>query len=207
MDLYLRIALELPLKRLIVGGFEKVFEIGRNFRNEGISIKHNPEFTMMELYQAYANYEDIMDLMEEMVVHIVGKVNNNLEIDYQGEKINFAKPWRRLPMLDAIKEYADIDFKEISTDEEARSVATAKGLTIKKDDTKGKIINAIFEEYVEPKLIQPTFIIGHPVEISPLAKRNALNPEFTDRFEVFIYGRETANAFSELNGRERKRRR
>ncbi len=199
MDLYLRIALELPLKRLIVGGFEKVFEIGRNFRNEGISIKHNPEFTMMELYQAYANYEDIMDLMEEMVIHIVGKVNNGLEIEYQGEKINFAKPWRRLSMIDAIKEYADVDFKEISTDEEARKVAVAKGLTIKKDDSKGKIINAIFEEYVEPKLIQPTFIIGHPVEISPLAKRNALNPEFTDRFEVFIYGRETANAFSELN--------
>lgn len=199
MDLYLRIALELPLKRLIVGGFEKVFEIGRNFRNEGISIKHNPEFTMMELYQAYANYEDIMDLMEEMVIHIVGKVNDGLEIEYQGEKINFAKPWRRLSMLDAIKEYADVDFKQISTDEEARKVAVAKGLTIKKDDTKGKIINAIFEEYVEPKLIQPTFIIGHPVEISPLAKRNALNPEFTDRFEVFIYGRETANAFSELN--------
>lgn len=199
IDLYLRIALELPLKRLIVGGFEKVFEIGRNFRNEGISIKHNPEFTMMELYQAYANYEDIMDLMEEMVIHIVGKVNDSLEIEYQGEKINFAKPWRRLTMLDAIKEYADVDFKEIKTDEEARQIGISKGLTIKKDDAKGKIINAIFEEFVEPNLIQPTFIIGHPVEISPLAKRNALNPEFTDRFEVFIYGRETANAFSELN--------
>lgn len=199
IDLYLRIALELPLKRLIVGGFEKVFEIGRNFRNEGISIKHNPEFTMMELYQAYANYEDIMNLMEDMVAHIVQKVRNTLEITYQEEKISFAKPWRRLQMLDAIKEYAGVDFKEIKTDEEARQAAQEKGLVIKKDDSKGKIINAFFEEFVEPKLIQPTFIIGHPVEISPLAKRNALNPEYTDRFEVFIYGREMGNAFSELN--------
>ncbi len=199
IDLYLRIALELPLKRLIVGGFEKVFEIGRNFRNEGISIKHNPEFTMMELYQAYANYEDIMNLMEDMVVYIVQTVRNTLEISYQGETINFAKPWRRIQMLDAIKEYSGVDFKEVSTEEEARAVAKEKGLGVKKDDSKGKIINAFFEEYVEPKLIQPTFIIGHPVEISPLAKRNALNPEYTDRFEVFMYGREMGNAFSELN--------
>lgn len=199
IDLYLRIALELPLKRLIVGGFEKVFEIGRNFRNEGISIKHNPEFTMMELYQAYANYEDIMNLMEDMVVHIVQKVCNSMEITYQGENINFAKPWRRVQMLDAIKEYSGVDFKAIQTDEEVKKIAEEKGINIKKEDTKGKIINAFFEEFVEPKLIQPTFIIGHPVEISPLAKRNALNPEYTDRFEVFIYGREMGNAFSELN--------
>lgn len=199
MDLYLRIALELPLKRLIVGGFEKVFEIGRNFRNEGISIKHNPEFTMMELYQAYANYEDIMNLTEDMIVYIVQKVHNTLEITYQGEKINFAKPWRRLPMLEAIKEYAGIDFKEIKSDEEARRTAREKGIEVKETDSKGKIINAVFEELVEPNLIQPTFIIGHPVEVSPLAKRNPLNPDYTDRFEVFIYGRETANAFSELN--------
>jgi len=199
MDLYLRIALELPLKRLIVGGFEKVFEIGRNFRNEGISIKHNPEFTMMELYQAYANYEDIMDLMEDMIVYIVQKVHNTLEITYQGEKINFAKPWRRLLMLDAIKEYTGVDFREVKSDQEARELAWAKGVDVKKDDSKGKIINAFFEEFVESKLIQPTFIIGHPVEISPLAKRNAVNPEYTDRFEVFIYGWEMGNAFSELN--------
>ncbi|RNC28717.1 MAG: Lysine--tRNA ligase [Candidatus Dichloromethanomonas elyunquensis] len=199
IDLYLRIALELPLKRLIVGGFEKVFEIGRNFRNEGISIKHNPEFTMMELYQAYANYEDIMNLMEDMVVHIVQKVCGTLEITYQGESINFAKPWRRIQMLDAIEEYSGVNFKQIQNDGEARLIAGKKGLPIKKDDTKGKIINAFFEEYVEPKLIQPAFIIGHPVETSPLAKRNAINPQFTDRFEVFIYGREMGNAFSELN--------
>jgi lysyl-tRNA synthetase class 2 len=199
VDLYLRIALELPLKRLIVGGFEKVFEIGRNFRNEGISIKHNPEFTMMELYQAYANYEDIMDLMEDMVVNIVQRVCNSLDITYQGEGISFAKPWRRLQMLDVIKEYSGVDFREIHNDEEARAVAQEKGLSVKNDDTKGKIIDAFFEEFVEEKLIQPTFIIGHPVEISPLARRNAIHPEYTDRFEVFIYGREMGNAFSELN--------
>lgn len=198
MDLFLRIALELPLKRLIVGGFEKVFEIGRNFRNEGISIKHNPEFTMMELYQAYANYEDIMNLVEDMIVYIVDKVHNTLEISYQGEAINFAKPWRRLQMLDAIKEYSGVDFNQIKTDEEARAVAREKGLDVG-NASRGKIINEFFEEFVEEKLIQPTFIIGHPVEISPLAKRNAINSEFTDRFEVFIYGREMGNAFSELN--------
>jgi len=199
MDLYLRIALELPLKRLIVGGFEKVFEIGRNFRNEGISIKHNPEFTMMELYQAYANYEDIMDLMEDMIVNIVQKVHSTLEITYQGESINFAKPWRRVQMLDAIKQYAGVDFEKITTNQEAVDVARQKGLDIKQGESKGKIINAFFEEFVEPNLIQPTFIIGHPVEVSPLAKRNAVRPEYTDRFEVFIYGREMGNAFSELN--------
>ncbi|NLO97348.1 MAG: lysine--tRNA ligase [Peptococcaceae bacterium] len=199
MDLYLRIALELPLKRLIVGGFEKVFEIGRNFRNEGISIKHNPEFTMMELYQAYANYEDIMDLVEDMIYNIVVKVCGSEEITYQGEKISFAKPWRRIMMLDAIKEYSGVDFSEIKTDEDAKRIAAEKNLEVKDIDSRGKIINAFFEKYVEPNLIQPTFVIGHPVEISPLAKRNAQNPEYTDRFEIFVYGRELGNAFSELN--------
>ncbi|MGI5901388.1 MAG: lysine--tRNA ligase [Desulfitobacteriia bacterium] len=199
IDLYLRIALELPLKRLIVGGFEKVFEIGRNFRNEGISIKHNPEFTMMELYQAYANYEDIMNLTEDMIAYIVEQVHGTLEITYQDEKINFAKPWRRLQMLEAIKQYTGVDFENIKSDQEARSLAEEKGLLVRDHDTRGTIINEFFEEFVEPKLIQPTFIIGHPVEISPLAKRNTLRPEYTDRFEVFVYGREIANAFSELN--------
>ena len=199
MDLYLRIALELPLKRLIVGGYEKVFEIGRNFRNEGISIKHNPEFTMMELYQAYANYEDIMNLTEDMVAYITEKVHNTLEISYQEEKISLAKPWKRLKMLDAIKEYSGIDFEKIENDEQAQAVAKEKGIEVKNSDSKGKIINAFFEEFVESNLIQPTFIIGHPVEISPLAKRNQIDPQYTDRFELFIYGREMANAFSELN--------
>lgn len=199
IDLYLRIALELPLKRLIVGGFDRVFEIGRNFRNEGISIKHNPEFTMMELYQAYANYEDIMELTENMISYIAQKVHGKLEIEYQGEMINFATPWRRLPMLEAILEYAGVDFRQILTDEEARKVARKKGIHIDDNASRGKIINEFFEEFVESKLIQPTFITGHPVEISPLAKRNKEHPEYTDRFEVFVYGRELGNAFSELN--------
>ena len=199
IDLFLRIALELPLKRLIVGGFEKVFEIGRTFRNEGISIKHNPEFTMMELYQAYANYEDIMKLTEEMIAHIVHKVHGTLEIAYQGETLQFQTPWRRLPMVEGILEYSGVDFRSIETDEQARRAAQEKGLHVEADASRGKIINAFFEEFVEPKLIQPTFVTGHPVEISPLAKRNANHPEYTDRFEAFIFGRELANAFSELN--------
>jgi lysyl-tRNA synthetase class 2 len=199
IDLYLRIALELPLKRLIVGGFEKVFEIGRTFRNEGISIKHNPEFTMMELYQAYANFEDIMELMEEMIAYIVHKVHGALEITYQGQTLRFQTPWRRIPMLDGILEYSGVDFRSIETDEQARRVAQQKGLHVEEDASRGKIINEFFEEYVEPNLIQPTFITGHPVEISPLAKRNVNHPEYADRFETFIFGRELANAFSELN--------
>ncbi|MDQ7092820.1 lysine--tRNA ligase [Desulfosporosinus sp. PR] len=199
MDLYLRIALELPLKRLIVGGFEKVFEIGRTFRNEGISIKHNPEFTMMELYQAYANYEDIMELTEEMIAYIVKKVHGETEITYQGQQIEFKTPWRRLPMLEGILEYSGVDFRAIETDEQARQIAKEKGIQAAEDMSRGKIINEFFEAFVEPNLIQPTFITGHPVEISPLAKRNAEHPEYTDRFEAFIFGRELANAFSELN--------
>ena len=199
IDLYLRIALELPLKRLIVGGFEKVFEIGRTFRNEGISIKHNPEFTMMELYQAYANVEDIMELTEEMIAQIVQKIHGTMEITYQGQPLQFKTPWQRLPMLDGILEYSGVDFRQVLTDEQARQVAQEKGLHVAEDASRGKIINEFFEEFVEPNLIQPTFITGHPVEISPLAKRNAEHPEYTDRFEAFIFGRELANAFSELN--------
>jgi len=199
IDLYLRIALELPLKRLIVGGFEKVYEIGRTFRNEGISIKHNPEFTMMELYQAYANYEDIMELTEEMIAYIVQKIHGTLEITYQGQPLKFQTPWRRLTMVDGILEYSGVDFGSIKTDEQARLAAQKKGLHVEAGASRGKIINEFFEEFVEPNLIQPTFLMGHPVEISPLAKRNADQPEYTDRFEAFIFGRELANAFSELN--------
>jgi lysyl-tRNA synthetase class 2 len=199
IDLFLRIALELPLKRLIVGGFEKVFEIGRTFRNEGISIKHNPEFTMMELYQAYANFEDIMELTEELIANVVQRVHGTLEITYQGQTIQFKTPWHRLPMLDGILKYSGVDFRSIVTDEQARHVAKEKGLHVDEDASRGKIINEFFEEFVEPNLIQPTFITGHPVEISPLAKRNVEQPEYTDRFEAFIFGRELANAFSELN--------
>ncbi|KLU62022.1 lysine--tRNA ligase [Peptococcaceae bacterium CEB3] len=207
MDLYLRIALELYLKRLIVGGFEKVFEIGRNFRNEGISIKHNPEFTMMELYQAYANYEDIMVLTENMIAYIVGEVQGSLDVVYQGQVLHFATPWRRLQMLDGILEYSGIDFRTVPDDAGAREAARGKGLNPAPDATRGQIINQVFEEFVEPKLIQPTFVIGHPVEVSPLAKRNAKNPQYTDRFEVFAFGRELGNAFSELNDPIDQRRR
>lgn len=199
MDLYLRIALELPLKRLIVGGFDKVFEIGRNFRNEGISIKHNPEFTMMELYQAYANFEDIMELTENMISTIAQEVHGTTEVTYQGQAINFKTPWRRLPMIDGILEYGGVDFHTILTDEQAQQAAREKGLHVEAGSSRGKIINEFFEEFVEPNLIQPTFVTGHPVEISPLAKRNAEHPEYTDRFETFAYGRELGNAFSELN--------
>lgn len=199
IELYLRIALELPLKKLIVGGFEKVFEIGRNFRNEGISIKHNPEFTMMELYQAYADYNDIMELTENMIAHIADEVLGTKEIQYQETCINLTTPWRRLPMLEGILEYADVDFTKITDAEQAREIAAAKGIKVDNNATRGSIINEFFEHFVEPNLIQPTFVIGHPVEVSPLAKRNASNPEYTDRFEAFIYGRELANAFSELN--------
>lgn len=199
IDLYLRIALELPLKRLIVGGFEKIYEIGRNFRNEGISIKHNPEFTMMELYQAFANYEDIMELTEQMIAYIVEKVHGTLEITYQDQKLNFTTPWRRLQMLDGIAEYSGVDFRQIPDDTGAIKVARDKGLHVQETASRGQIINEFFEEFVEPNLIQPTFVIGHPVEISPLAKRNAQNPAYTDRFEAFVFGRELGNAFSELN--------
>jgi len=154
---------------------------------------------MMELYQAYANYEDIMELTEEMIAHIVQRVHGTLEIIYQGQPLQFKTPWRRLSMIDGILEYSGVDFRSVITDEQARDAAQRKGLRVEASASRGKIINEFFEEFVEPNLIQPTFIIGHPVEISPLAKRNADQPEYTDRFEAFIYGRELANAFSELN--------
>lgn len=199
MDLYLRIAPELYLKRLIVGGLEKVYEINRNFRNEGISTKHNPEFTMLELYQAYADYEDMMRITEDVISQTAQAVLGTMVIEYQGTKIDLTPPWTRLPMLEAIKQVTGLDFTGITTDEQARKAATELGMTVEKDATRGNLINEVFEEFVEPRLIQPTFIIGHPIEISPLAKRNAADPRYTDRFELFITAREMANAFSELN--------
>lgn len=199
MQLYLRIAPELYLKRLIVGGLEKVYEINRNFRNEGISTKHNPEFTMLELYQAYADYTDMMALTEDLVSTVMYKVNGTMIAEFEGEKIDFTPPWNRMTMLEAIEKYAGIDFNKIKTDEEARKAAAELKIKVDPHATRGEIINEVFEAFVEDKLIQPTFIYGHPVEISPLAKRNRENPEFTDRFEVFIMAREIANAFSELN--------
>ena len=199
MDLYLRIAPELYLKRLIVGGLEKVYEINRNFRNEGISTKHNPEFTMLEIYQAYADFHVMMQLTEDLISSVMLKVNNSMSVEFEGHSINFMPPWKRMTMLEAIKEYTGVDFNQILNDEAAQSAARQLGMEVSGDSTRGEIINEIFEEHVEEKLIQPTFIYGHPVEISPLAKRNAEQPELTDRFEVFIMQREIANAYSELN--------
>jgi lysyl-tRNA synthetase class 2 len=199
MDLYLRIAPELYLKRLIVGGLEKVYEINRSFRNEGISTRHNPEFTMLEIYQAYADFEIMMQLTEDLISSVMQKVNNSMQIEYDGQLIDFTPPWKRMTMLEAIKEYTGVDFNEIKTEQEARQAASNLGMELEGNYSRGEIINEIFEEFVEEKLIQPTFIYGHPVEISPLAKRNKNNPELTDRFEVFIMQREIANAFSELN--------
>ncbi|MGI6413322.1 MAG: lysine--tRNA ligase [Syntrophomonadaceae bacterium] len=199
MPLYLRIAPELYLKRLLVGGLEKVYEINRNFRNEGISTRHNPEFTMLELYQAYSDYEDMMDLCEDLVASIVTKVNGSMVVEIDGQVISFRPPFKRIPMLDAILEYTGIDFNSIASDEEARVAARDLNVSVNHNAARGEVINEVFEQLVEDKLIQPTFVYGHPVEISPLAKRNRQNPAITDRFELFIMQREIANAFSELN--------
>lgn len=197
--LYMRIAIELHLKRLIVGGLEKVYEIGRVFRNEGVSTRHNPEFTMIELYEAYADYNDIMDLTESMVASIAEKVLGSTTVQYGEESIDLAPKWRRWHMVDAVKEYTGVDFYEVKTDEEARALAKEHNIDVESRMTYGHILNEFFEQRVEEKLIQPTFIYGHPIEISPLAKKNPEDPRFTDRFELFIVGREHANAFTELN--------
>ncbi|NMB27823.1 MAG: lysine--tRNA ligase [Tissierellia bacterium] len=199
IDMYLRIANELYLKRLIVGGFEKVYEMGRMFRNEGMSHKHNPEFTNIELYQAYADYEDMMVLTEELVAYVAEKILGGTVIDYQGKEIDLTPPWRRLSMIDAIKEYTGVDFNTIDTDEEAIKIAKEKGLEIEAGMKRGHIISEMFEEFCEEYLVQPTFITHHPVEVSPLAKRNSDDPRLTNRFEAFINTWEIANAFSELN--------
>jgi len=199
LDMYLRIANELYLKRLIVGGFDKVYEMGRMFRNEGMSYKHNPEFTNIELYQAYADYEDMMDLTEDMVAYVAKKTLGTTVIDYQGKEIDLTPPWKRITMIDAIKEYTGVDFNTINTDEEAIEVAKAKGLEIEPGMKRGHIISEMFEEFCEEHLIQPTFVTHHPVEVSPLAKRNPEDPRLTNRFEAFINTWEIANAFSELN--------
>lgn len=199
MQLYMRIAPELYLKRLIVGGFERVYELGRVFRNEGISIRHNPEFTIVELYQAYADYNDLMNLTEELVSQTAQEVLGTMKVVYQGQEIDFTPPWNRISMVDAVKQYAGVDFAGVTELEQARALAKSVNVHFEKNDGIGKIINHVFEEFVETKLIQPTFITGHPKEISPLAKSNFENPEFTDRFEGFVFGREICNGFSELN--------
>jgi len=199
IDLYMRIAIELHLKRLIVGGLEKVYEIGRVFRNEGVSTRHNPEFTMIELYEAYADYHDIMELTENLVAHIAKEVLGSTKITYGENEIDLEPKWTRLHMVDAVKEQTGVDFWKQMSDEEARALAKEHGVEIKENMTYGHVVNEFFEQKVEETLIQPTFIYGHPVEISPLAKKNKEDQRFTDRFELFIVGREHANAFSELN--------
>ena len=199
IPMYLRIATELHLKRLIVGGFEKVYEMGRQFRNEGMDIKHNPEFTTIEIYQAYADYHDMMDLTENIFRNAAKEVCGTEKVTYQGVEIDLSH-FERLTMIDSIKKYAGIDFNEIKTDEEAQKAAKEKGLEVDSiKSTRGDIIALFFDEFVEDKLVQPTFITDYPVEISPLAKRKPEQPELTERFEVFITGREFGNAFSELN--------
>lgn len=199
MKLYMRIAPELYLKRLIVGGFEKVYEINRVFRNEGISIKHNPEFTLLESYQAYADFNDIMALTEQIIAQVAREVLGTTKITYQGQEIDLTPPWPRLTMTEAIKQYAAVDFAAVKTVAEARAIADKLDVHYEPKQGIGAILNNVFEAVAEEHLIQPTFITGHPTEISPLAKRNKDNPEITDRFEAFIFGREIANGFSELN--------
>ena len=199
MELYIRIAIELHLKRLIVGGLEKVYEIGRVFRNEGISTRHNPEFTMLELYEAYADYQDIMALTENLIAHVAQEVFGTTTVQYGEDQINLAPGWKRLHMADAVKEYTGADFWQQMTKEQAQALAKEHNVEIKPTMEVGHILNEFFEQKVEEELVQPTFVYGHPVEISPLAKKNPEDERFTDRFELFIVRREHANAFTELN--------
>ena len=197
--MYCRIALELPLKRLIVGGFERVYEIGRVFRNEGISVRHNPEFTLMELYQAYTDYNGMMDITEEMFRTVAQNVLGTTKVVYGGHELDLGKPFARKTMVDAVKEFSGVDFDQVADTEEAKRIADEHHVEYEERHVKGDILNLFFEEFVEKNLIQPTFIIDYPVEISPLTKRKPDKPEFTERFELFIVGREYGNAYSELN--------
>ena len=198
-DVKLRISLELYLKRLIVGGLERVYEIGRVFRNEGVDTRHNPEFTLMELYQAYTDYEGMMELTESMFRYVAEKVCGSAVITYNGTEIDMSKPFERITMIDAIKKYAGVDFNQVETLEEARALAKEHHIEFEERHKKGDIINLFFEEYCEDKMIQPTFVMDHPLDVSPLTKKKPENPELVERFELFIYGREMANAYSELN--------
>ncbi|MBM7707256.1 lysyl-tRNA synthetase class 2 [Chryseomicrobium aureum] len=199
MELYMRIAIELHLKRLIVGGLEKVYEIGRVFRNEGVSTRHNPEFTMIELYEAYADYQDIMNLTENLIAHIAQEVLGSTTVQYGDDQVDLAPGWKRWHMADAVKEVTGVDFWQEMTKEQAHALANEHGVDVKPSMEVGHVLNEFFEQKVEELLVQPTFIYGHPVEVSPLAKKNPEDGRFTDRFELFIVRREHANAFTELN--------
>jgi lysyl-tRNA synthetase class 2 len=207
MDLFLRIAPELYLKRLVVGGFERVFEINRNFRNEGISIQHNPEFTMMEFYQAYATYEDLMELTEDLVCHVAEQVVGSLKLTYGDRQVDLQRPWQRLTVRDAVLKYGDISESDINNREKLLAYAKSLGLDLDKNISYGKLLTEVFDEVAEPELWQPTFITEYPTEISPLSRKNDDNPEVVDRFELFVVGRELANAFSELNDPDDQRER
>jgi len=207
MTLYLRIAPELYLKRLVVGGFERVFEINRNFRNEGVSTRHNPEFTMLEFYQAYATYTDLMDMTEQMFQFVSQQVLGGLSFEYQGETIDFSGKWKRMTLLDSLVEIGGIDPTILNDRDALLAFADKNNIKMKKDRKTGKIVTKLFDALVEPKLIQPTFITAYPVEVSPLSRKNDQHPEFTDRFELFIGGREIANGFSELNDPDDQRER
>ena len=207
MDMYLRIATELHLKRLIVGGFEKVYEIGRIFRNEGMSVKHNPEFTTIEMYEAYIDYLGMMDLCENLFAYLAKRILPGTVLTYQGAEIDLKKPWTRMTMVDAVKKYAGADFAAAVDDKQARALAKSIGMEVEDSDTRGVLLNEAFEKFVEEKLIQPTFICDYPVDVSPLAKRKPDEPWLTERFEMFIYAREMANAFSELNDPDDQRER
>ncbi|MCL2084039.1 MAG: lysine--tRNA ligase [Oscillospiraceae bacterium] len=207
LDMVLRVELELHLKRLIIGGFDRVYEIGRIFRNEGMSVKHNPEFTMMEMYQAYTDYHGMMKLCEELYRAVASELLGGGRLTYQGVEIDFSAPWRRLTMCEAVREYAGVDFDGIQTDGEAAAAAKEHGLPVEDGHRRGDIINLFFEHFAEDKLIQPVFICDYPIEISPLAKKTKYDARLTERFEVFIFGREMGNAFTELNDPEDQRER
>ncbi len=198
-DLKLRISLELYLKRLIVGGLEKVYEIGRVFRNEGVDTRHNPEFTLMELYQAYTDYHGMMDLTEKLYRHVAQDVLGTTKITYNGVEMDLGKPFERITMLDAVKKYSGVDFNEINGDDEAKAIAKEKGIEFEDHHKKGDILNLFFEEFAEEHMIQPTFVMDHPIEISPLTKKKPEDPNYVERFEFFMNGWEMANAYSELN--------
>ncbi len=199
MELFMRVAPELFLKRLVIGGLERVFEINRNFRNEGISTQHNPEFTMLEFYQSYATYEDLMSMTEELFCSMVKRFHGGLKLTYGGKEIDFTPPWRRIRLKDSLIEIGKLDPAILKDPKRAEEVARGLGLELKKGTSHGRILGDLFEEKVEPNLLQPTFITHYPTEISPLSRRNEQDPDVVDRFELFITGREIANGFSELN--------
>ena len=198
-DVKLRISLELYLKRLIVGGLERVYEIGRVFRNEGVDTRHNPEFTLMELYQAYTDYEGMMELTESMFRYLAETVVGSAVIEYQGTVIDMSKPFERITMVDAVTKYSGVDFNNVASDEEAKKLADEHHIEYEDRHKKGDIINLFFEKYCEEHMVQPTFVMDHPIEISPLTKKKPSDPNYVERFELFIYGREMCNAYSELN--------